>query len=326
MSEHQRGTPIAAPGGAGEPAPVEIRGAAVAFGARTLWSGLDLRLRAGEFVAVLGVNGSGKSTLLRMILGLVAPSAGQVLVGGRPAHRARSLLGYIPQQRRLAPPAPLRARDLVGFGLDGARWGVGRPSRARRERIDAALGAVGAAHLSRRRVDQLSGGEQQRVRIAQALVADPIALLCDEPLLSLDLRTQSSAVALIDRRRRETGAAVLFVTHEINPVLPYVDRVLYLADGRFRIGSVAEVMTSASLSELFGAPIEVLRRGDRIIVIGLPEDAAHPHHHQSADPGDDPDPGLDPGDADADGNADGSADADADGGDALIEAARGASA
>src|SRR6185312_7496438 len=118
----------------------------------------------------------------------------------------------------------------------------------------------------------------QRVRIAQALVADPIALLCDEPLLSLDLRTQRSTVALIDRRRRESGAAVLFVTHEINPVLPYVDRVLYLADGRFRVGSVQEVMTSASLSELFGAPIEVLRRGDRIVVVGLPEDAEHRHH------------------------------------------------
>lgn len=266
-------------------APVELRGAAIGFGDRTLWSGLDFSLQRGEFVAVLGVNGSGKSTLLRMILGLVEPSAGEVLVGGQPARRGSPLLGYIPQQRRLSPPAPMRARDLVGFGLDGARWGIGRPSHTRRDQIERALASVDAQHLSRRRVDQLSGGEQQRVRIAQALVADPIALLCDEPLLSLDLRTQSATVALIDRRRREAGTSVLFVTHEINPVLPYVDRVLYLADGRFRVGSVQEVMTSASLTELFGAPIEVLRRGDRIIVVGLPEDAGHRHHDHVGESG-----------------------------------------
>lgn len=264
--------------------PIELRGAAIAFGDRTLWSGLDFALQPGEFVAVLGVNGSGKSTLLRMILGLLAPSAGEVLVGGQPARRGSPLLGYIPQQRRLAPPAPLRARDLVGLGLDGARWGIGLPSRSRRERIEQALAAVDAAALSRRRVDELSGGEQQRVRIAQALVCDPLALLCDEPLLSLDLGTQRSTVALIDRRRREAGTGVLFVTHEINPVLPYVDRVLYLADGRFRVGSVQEVMTSQSLTELFGTPIEVLRRGDRIIVVGLPEEAAHRHHDHAPAP------------------------------------------
>lgn len=250
---------------------VELRDAGIRVGGRTLWSGLDFALQPGEFVAVLGVNGSGKTTLLRMVLGLLSPTSGEVLVGGAPARRGSTLLGYIPQQRRVTPPAPMRVRDLVGLGLDGAHWGIGWPSHDRRTRIERALAAADATHLSRRRVDQLSGGEQQRVRIAQALVGEPPVLLCDEPLLSLDHRTQHAAVALIDAQRNAAGTAVLFVTHEINPVLPYVDRVLYLADGQFRIGTVDEVMTSESLSALFGSPIEVLRRGDRILVVGLPE-------------------------------------------------------
>jgi zinc/manganese transport system ATP-binding protein len=256
---------------------IDVRGAAVSFGDRTLWSGLDFDLHPGEFVAVLGVNGSGKTTLLKAILGLVHPDRGDVLVGGSPARRGSPLVGYIPQQRRIAPPAPMRVRDLVGLGVDGQRWGFGLPSARRRAQIDRALTAVGAAHLAKQRVDVLSGGEQQRVRVAQALVGEPIALLCDEPLLSLDLRTQQATVALIDERRRASGTAVLFVTHEINPVLPYVDRVLYLADGRFRVGTVDEVMTSQSLSALYGAPVEVLRIGDRLIVAGVPDVADHAH-------------------------------------------------
>jgi len=256
---------------------IELRDAAVSFGARTLWSGLDFALHRREFVAVLGVNGSGKTTLLRAILGLVEPSRGQVLVGGAPARRGSSLVGYIPQQRRIAPPAPMRVRDLVGLGVDGQRWGFGLGARDRRAKVDTVLDAVGIGHLARQRVDVLSGGEQQRVRVAQALVGRPVALLCDEPLLSLDLRTQQATVALIDEQRRARDTAVLFVTHEINPVLPYVDRVLYLANGRFQAGTVDEVMTSQCLSALYRTPVEVLHLGDRIVVAGLPEDPSHVH-------------------------------------------------
>jgi zinc/manganese transport system ATP-binding protein len=261
----------------GSAAVIELSGVSMSFGARTLWAGLDFALAPGEFVAVLGANGSGKTTLIRTILGLAKPTTGTITVAGAPATRGSDALGYIPQQRRLAPPAPIRARDLVGMGIDGGRWGVGSLSRTRRARIDAALADVGAAHLANTPVDVLSGGEQQRVRVAQALVTDPQALLCDEPLLSLDLNHQQTTVALIDRRRRTHNTAVLFVTHEINPVLPYVDRVLYLAGGRFRIGSVDEVMTSQSLSALYGTPVEVVHVGGRMLVAGLPE-IGHDHH------------------------------------------------
>jgi zinc/manganese transport system ATP-binding protein len=261
---------------------LQLTEAALAYGQRTLWSGLDLDVRSGEFVAVLGANGSGKTSLIRAILGLEPLSAGRIRVADRPVRRGSEDIGYVPQQRRIDPLTPLRARDVVAQGLDGHRWGIGLPSLTRRAKVTAALRAVGAADYANMPVGMLSGGEQQRVRIAQALVADPPLLLCDEPLLSLDLPSQQIVTSLVDQRRRERGTAVLFVTHEVNPVLPYVDRVLYLAGGRFRIGTVEEVLNSATLSALFDAPIEVVRVGGRIIVAGIPdsaEQAHHDHHH-----------------------------------------------
>jgi zinc/manganese transport system ATP-binding protein len=255
---------------------------ALSFGRRPLWSGLDLDVRAGEFVAVLGANGSGKTSLLRVILGLQQPTAGRVEVNGRPVQRGSNDIGYVPQHRRADPLTPMRARDFVGQGLDGHRWGIGLPSAARRKRIADALAAVQAYDYANVPIGLLSGGEQQRVRIAQALVADPSLLLCDEPLLSLDLTSQRTVTALVDRRRRDHDTAVLFVTHEINPVLPFVDRVLYLAGGRFRIGPVDEVLNSATLSELYQAPVEVVRLGGRILVAGVPDtpEQAHHDHHE----------------------------------------------
>jgi zinc/manganese transport system ATP-binding protein len=248
---------------------VSLRGAALRFGARTLWDGLDLDVAPGEFIAVLGPNGSGKTTLLRVLLGIQPLHAGQVLVEGRPPARGSRAIGYIPQQKALAEDLPLRAQDLVGLGLDGHRPGLGLRGRAaRREKVAAALASVGAQRYADAPVGRLSGGEQQRLRVAQALVGDPSVLLCDEPLLSLDLAHQQVVSSLIDRRRRSANTAVVFVTHEINPVLPLVDRVLYLVDGRFRVGTPDEVMTSETLSELYRTDVDVLRVRGRLVVVG----------------------------------------------------------
>jgi zinc/manganese transport system ATP-binding protein len=258
--------------------PVSLRGARAVVGGRTLWEGLDLDVAPGEFVAVLGPNGSGKTTLVRVLLGLQPLAAGEVRVAGRAPKRGSSAIGYVPQQKALDADLPLRGRDLVGLGLDGHRLGMGlRGRRARRARVDAALAAVGGTAYADAPVGRLSGGEQQRLRVAQALVGDPEVLLCDEPLLSLDLAHQRTVTDLIDARRRAAGTAVLFVTHEINPVLPLVDRVLYLVDGRFRVGPPAEVMTSAVLSELYRTRIDVLTVRDRLVVVGTDDSADHCH-------------------------------------------------
>jgi zinc/manganese transport system ATP-binding protein len=260
---------------------VELRHATLSYGRRVLWRDLDLTVRPGEFIAVLGPNGSGKTSLLRVLLGQQRLAAGTVRVVGESPGRANQRIGYIPQQRALEPSVTMRGRDLVGLGWDGHRWGTGLTRiRDRRRRVDAALESVGAVGYADAPVGLLSGGEQQRLRVAQALVADPRLLLCDEPLLSLDLANQEVVSRLIDQRRRGADTAVLFVTHEINPVLPLVDRVLYMVDGRFRIGAPEDVMTSETLSELYKTKVEVLRVRGQIHVVGaqsgLCED--QPHH------------------------------------------------
>ncbi len=279
-TETERTTGRDAPG-AGRPAALSLRGAGLSFGDRTLWSGLDLDVAPGEFVAVLGPNGSGKTTLLRVLLGLLPLSEGEVHVAGRVPSRGSSGIGYVPQQQPVDPDLPLRGRDLVGLGLDGHRFGLGLSGRReRRQRVARALDEVDGSGYADSPVGRLSGGEQQRLRVAQALVGDPAVLLCDEPLLSLDIAHQRTVTRLIDERRRNSDTAVLFVTHEINPVLPLVDRVLYLVNGRFRIGPTSEVMTSEVLSELYRTDVDVVRVRDRLIVVGAEDEHAdvHPGH------------------------------------------------
>ncbi|QHC74748.1 ABC transporter ATP-binding protein [Rathayibacter sp. VKM Ac-2805] len=258
---------------------LRLRGAGLRFGDRELWSGVDLDVRAGEFVAVLGANGSGKTSLLRAVLGQQQLSAGELQVLGEPVHRGNRRIGYIPQQKLADEGTPLRARDLLGLGIDGHRFGLPLPSRSRRAAVDALLEAVGATAFADAPIGSLSGGEQQRVRVGQALAGDPALLLCDEPLIALDLAHQRAVSELIDQHRRERNLGVLFVTHDVNPVLGMVDRVLYLAGGRFRIGTPDEVLRSEVLSELYDAPVDVIRARGRVIVVGAP-DHSHVHEHE----------------------------------------------
>ncbi|MEO8262879.1 MAG: metal ABC transporter ATP-binding protein [Pseudolysinimonas sp.] len=260
---------------------LSLRDAALTIGGRTLWSGLDLDVAAGEFIAVLGANGSGKTSLLRAVLGQYPLSAGEVRFRGEPVRHGDRQIGYIPQQRRPDDGVALRGRDLIALGIDGHRWGPGFPSAARRRRVDALLDEVDARRFGNVPVAALSGGEQQRLRVGQSLAGDPLLLLCDEPLSSLDLRAQRAVSELIDRGRRTRGFGVLFVTHDVNPVLDSVDRVLYLAGGRFRIGTPDEVLRSEVLSELYASPVDVIRANGRIVIVGVP-DESHTHDHGAA--------------------------------------------
>jgi zinc/manganese transport system ATP-binding protein len=265
----------AGPVAGGLPPVVEFRDATVAFGNRTLWSGLNLTIEPGEFVAVLGANGSGKTSLLRVLLGDLPLTSGSVTVAGRPVRHGDDRIGYVPQRVAVDAGTMIKARDMVRLGLDGTRWGpslqFGARRRATRDRVDGLLASVGATAFGEAPVSLLSGGELQRIRIAEALAADPRLLVLDEPLAALDLARQQDIAALVDRQRRARDTAVVFVTHEINAVLEYVDRVLYLAGGRFRWGTPAEVMTSESLTELYGAPVDVLDVHGRLIVLSADE-------------------------------------------------------
>ena len=268
-----------APAGS-RPAILSIRDAELQRGDRELWAGLDLDVHAGELVAVLGPSGSGKTTLLRAILGLEPLSRGTIAVEGAPvAHKGSRSIGYIPQARPLPRDTSLRGRDLVALGVDGHRFGLPIPRRGDRARIDALIDAVGARDFADRPVGMLSGGEQQRLRAGQALADDPKLLLCDEPLTSLDLANQQAVIGLIDRHRRDKDAAVLLVTHDINPLLGKVDRILYIANGRFTLGTPQEVLRSDVLTALYGAHVFVLRAGDRLVVVGAPDAEASHHHH-----------------------------------------------
>lgn len=256
---------------------VSLREASLQFGRRTLWKDLDLDIGPGEFFAVLGPNGSGKTSFLKVLLGLQDLHSGTVTLGGRAVERGSRTIGYIPQQKSFAPDTPLRARDLVALGIDGHRWGIRLGAGKVNRRVDELLELVGASDYAKVPVGQLSGGEQQRLRVAQALATDPAVLLCDEPLLSLDLHHQQGVSALINEQCHKRNSAVVFVTHEINPVIDYVDRVLYLAGGRFRVGTPQEVMTTEVLSDLYNSHVEVIHTNGRIVVVGLPDATTHFH-------------------------------------------------
>ena len=269
----RRDDPVAA-------APVlSIRGAALGYGDRLLWSGLDLDVAAGEFVAILGPNGSGKTSLLRAILGTQPLTTGSIEILGEPVRRGHRSVGYVPQQHLADRGTPLRARDFLALGIDGTRFGLPLPSADRRRRVDAMLDTVHARAFAGTRIGSLSGGEQQRLRIGQALIGESRLLLCDEPLISLDLLQQRSVSDLIDDSRREQGRAVLMITHDVNPVLDMVDTVVYLANGQALVGSVDDVFTSEVLSDLYETPVEVIRARGRILVVGLPEHAHEGHEH-----------------------------------------------
>ncbi|MET9760797.1 ATP-binding cassette domain-containing protein [Streptomyces sp. NPDC006372] len=255
-----------------------MRGAALSYGDRAVWSGLDLDVRPGEFLAVLGPNGAGKTSFVRALLGRRPLSAGTLTVLGRPARESARYIGYVPQQAALSTQTLARARDLVRFGIDGHRFGPRLRTAGVRRRVDEILESVGASAYADVPLGMLSGGERQRVRIGQALATDPRLLLCDEPLLSLDLNHQRAVTELIDARRRSHSTAVVFVTHEINPVLGPADRVLYLARGGHRVGTPEEVLTSETLSRLYGTQVDVVRVRGRVAVLGAPDEQAAPPH------------------------------------------------
>ena len=258
--------------------PVEILavdGVSVTLSGREILRDVTFHIHAGEFTGLIGSNGAGKTTLLRVILGLISPSSGTVRVESE--SRRRPLIGYVPQRITLDPDMPLRARDLVGLGIDGQRFGLPWPSSARRKLVDEMLESVDATRFAESRIGNLSGGEQQRILIAHALISRPRLLLLDEPLANLDIGSEQEVVELLSRIARQQHIAVLISTHDMNPLLPVMDRIVYVANGRIATGTTNEVVSSESLTKLYGHHVDVIHVHDRILVVAGRRDAALQH-------------------------------------------------
>jgi zinc/manganese transport system ATP-binding protein len=267
---------------------VAFEHAGVNLGGRYVWRGVDLTVNSGEFVAILGPNGAGKSTLLKALLGVLPLSEGRARIFGKPVRRGNDEVGYLPQRRRFDADLRIRAIDLIRLGLDGARWGLPVPSwipparsRGKAARVESVVRLVGAEAYANRPIGELSGGEQQRVLIAQALVSGARMLALDEPLDSLDLNNQQSISALVRDICEQQGVTVLLVAHDVNPILPFIHRVVYVANGHVVSGRPEDVITTETLSRLYGAPVEVLRTSDgRVVVVGQHEPVTyHAHDH-----------------------------------------------
>jgi zinc/manganese transport system ATP-binding protein len=262
--------PITAPSTDGPTPVLRLDGIEVVLSGRAILHDVRFAVGPGELVGLIGSNGAGKTTIFRVILGLLEPTSGRVLIDARPRPRRNRSVGYVPQKIALDPDMPMRARDLVGLGLDGFRLGVSLPSRHRRELVDEMLHAVDATRFADSRVGSLSGGEQQRIMIAHALISRPKLLLLDEPLANLDLRSEQEVVDLVARIAKEQNLAVLISAHDLNPVLPVVDRVVYMAQGRVASGTTGEVVTTDVLSRLYGHHVDVIRLHGRILVVASP--------------------------------------------------------
>lgn len=266
---------------------VRFTDATARLGGRDIWSHVDLTIDVGSFVAVLGPNGSGKSTLINAVLGLLPLAEGNVEVLGRPPGEAGGDIGYLPQRRSFDPSIRVRGIDVVRLGADGDKWGVplpwGATRRARDARVEEVIDLVGASAYAGRPIGEVSGGEQQRLLIAQALVRKPRLLLLDEPLDSLDLLNQAAVAALIAEICEQFGITVLIVAHDVNPIASALDGVVYVARGQVVSGTPEDVITTETLTALYGAPIEVLTTSDgRRVVVGQPDASSHhlgPHGH-----------------------------------------------
>jgi zinc/manganese transport system ATP-binding protein len=256
--------------GAGAADILAVDQVSVSLAGRQILDNVSFTVGPGQFTGLIGPNGAGKTTLLRVILGLQRPTAGSVAVLGRPRSRRNPSIGYVPQKVLLDPDMPMRARDIVALGLDGNRFGIPLSSRARREAVREMLHAVDAERFADARVGNLSGGEQQRVLIAHALISRPQLLLLDEPLANLDIGSVQEIISLLARIAATQQVAVLLSAHEMNPLLPVMDRIVYLAGGRAASGTTAEVVQAEVLSRLYGQHVDVLHVHGRVLVVAGP--------------------------------------------------------
>ncbi len=239
----------------------------LSFNHKTIVENFNAQINAGEFIGIFGPNGSGKTTLLRAILGLLSPAQGKIVVFKNPTQRGNSAIGYMPQSRSQIPPDNFSGIAMVSVAMHGYRLGIPYISAKQKKRIDEVIELVGAKEFAHRPFVQLSGGEKQRLLLAQVMLDNPQILLLDEPLANLDPNSQENLIAIIQQIQQQFHATILFTAHDVNPLLGVMNRVLYMANGNAKLGTVNEVITSEQLTKLYGVPIDVIQLQHRIFVL-----------------------------------------------------------
>jgi zinc/manganese transport system ATP-binding protein len=256
---------------------VEAKNLSASYRTGVVWQNANFTVKSGEFIGLLGPNGAGKTTLIRLLLGLISPSGGQLKILGKHPSKGNPRIGYIPQRRVQDSESKLIALEYVRLAITGTKFGFSLPKATAGERQAAlqALDRVDAKDLAYRPLSQLSGGEIQRIFLAQALVSQPDLLLLDEPLANLDIKRSTQLIKLVSDIAKSDSIGVILIAHDINPLLPVIDRIIYIANGKLASGKLDQIVTSKSLSALYNAPIEVLRDSHgRVAVLGV-EEAMH---------------------------------------------------
>jgi zinc/manganese transport system ATP-binding protein len=243
---------------------------------KTVWKNASFDIDRGEFVAIIGPNGAGKTTLFRLLLGLQQPISGTIKIFDAAPKRGNQQIGYVPQRHTIDSETNIESLELVRLGFSGKQWGFNLFSQKDRKAALDALEAVGAKELADHPLSALSGGELQRIFLAEALVSNPDILLLDEPLSNLDMRREKELLQLVNNVVRSRNVTALLIAHNINPLLPFLDKVVYIANGKLATGKPKEVLTSESLTALYGVPIEVLKDSKgNIAIIGIEDSHGH---------------------------------------------------
>jgi len=257
---------------------IAAKNLSIAYGEHAIWRDANFSIEKGKFIGILGPNGAGKTTLFKLLLGLIRQTSGELSVLDESPHRGNSHIGYVPQRHHIDSDMNIEALEIVRIGLNGNKIGIGLNPAREREMALGALRIVGAEELAHRSLGKLSGGELQRVFLAEALVSKPDLLLLDEPLANLDIRRETNLVQLISEIVKSQGVTVLLIAHNINPLLPVLDSVVYVAEGKIATGTPSEIFTSESLTKIYGTQVEVLRDSHgRVAILGVDES---PHHHE----------------------------------------------
>jgi zinc/manganese transport system ATP-binding protein len=250
---------------------VAARKLAAGYADNPVWREASFTIDRGEFVAIIGPNGAGKTTLFRLLLGLQTPLSGNVEIFNAQPRRGNPRIGYVPQRHGIDSETNIESLELVRLAFSGKHWGFNFSGRDRKVALGA-MKAVGSGELAHRSLNTLSGGELQRIFLAEALVSNPELLLLDEPLSNLDLKREKDLVQLVNSLVRSRNVTALLIAHNINPLLPFLDKVIFIANGKVATGKPDEVLTSESLTALYGVPVEVLHdsRGN-VAIIGTEE-------------------------------------------------------